>query len=413
MKTGREKPNKKRWSGNQKGVALLITLFAVLIMTFLAVEVSYNTRVELTVGASQLDRLKAYYLARSGVQISLLRVALYKNVVRRFGAQLGAQKGMLDLIWQFPFAWPPAAPAELSEFDKSEIDEAVKQSYIEGSFLTTIEGEGAKIDINDLGSPSETLRKAVAAQLVLIIQNRLDAEDEWARNNRDLKVEELVNNIIDWVDENKESINGGAEDSPYARTDPPIIPPNRPMKTLEELHMVAGITDEVFNLLAPRVTVYGTKGINVNLAGKEVLKSLDPQMKDEIVDKILERRNDPNQGPFGNANEFVEFIRPLGINTETFNKKPEIPLLFDAEYNFRIRSTGIYKRAQREIIAIAYDFDKVKGQLFSLLPTPTPTPPPPGGAAGATPSPTPTPGGGDTAGPGNSGPPAIVFWQEF
>ena len=44
--------------------------------------------------------------------------------------------------------------------------------------------------------------------------------------------------------------------------------------------------DEFYDLLEPRVTIYGMKGINPNLANKEVLKSLDPGMTDEAIAAI-------------------------------------------------------------------------------------------------------------------------------
>jgi general secretion pathway protein K len=398
---------------NERGVALIITLFSIMVMTFLAFEISYNARVEMAVGASNLDRLRAYYLAKSGVQLSILRLSAYKTAVQRFGAQLGPNKSALDMIWQFPFAWPPSLPEEASSFDKDAVKKAIKESYIDGAFASTIEVEGAKIDVNDLASPSERLRDSVMAQLAQILQNRLDADDDWARENRDLRVQEIINNIADWVDENADSLNGGAESAYYSKTEPPITPPNRPMKTLAELHMVAGITDDLYNILAPRLTVYGSKGINVNFANAEVLSSIDKQITAEVAAAIIARRGDPNQGgPYKDLDDFKTFIQGKGVNVATFNQKPEIPLLFDAEYNFRIRSTGVYKRAQREIIAIVYDFDKVKGQLSLLMATPTPTATPatPGGPATPTPTATPTATPGQQ---GSSGPPQIIFWQEF
>jgi general secretion pathway protein K len=74
--------------------------------------------------------------------------------------------------------------------------------------------------------------------------------------------------------------------------------PNRPFKTMEELHMVAGMTDEIYEILTPQITLYGVKGINVNQAESDVLMSLfsnfDPEQAKEVVREILKRRNDPD-----------------------------------------------------------------------------------------------------------------------
>jgi general secretion pathway protein K len=411
---GKEKIKRK----NEKGVALLITLFAITIMTFLAVEIAYNTHVEMRVGAAQVDRLKAYYLAKSGIQLSLLRINAYKIVSSKFGAALGANKSDLDLIWKFPFAWPPIVPDEESDLDKEQIKAVVKKSTIDGAFVATIDTEAGKIDINDLNSPSPAIQKATNAELVLMIQNRLNIDDTWARNHRNLKPQEIVNNITDWIDEDNASRNGGSETDYYQDTDPPIKPPNRSMKTIDELHMVAGMTDEIYNVIAPRLTLWGDKGINVNYAPKDVIRSIDPQITDQIGDAIIERRTDESKGPFSDEKDFDTFIQSEGVNLATFNKNPVIAILTEGGTNFRIKSTGIFGKAQREIVAIVYDFDTVKAEIQKNMAAASPTP---GGQGQGTPLPTPigtpagTPGGTPTPGssPSGNGVPQIVFWQEL
>jgi hypothetical protein len=108
-------------------------------------------------------------------------------------------------------------------------------------------------------------------------------------------------------------------------------------------------------------------------------------------------------------------------------EKMSVPLFFGPEHNFRITSTGIYRRAQREIVAIVYDFDKVKGALQTALSAASQTPPQGGTGAGGSPGatqPGTNPGQGNNPGtnPGagtggansqGTGVPQIVFWQEF
>src|ERR1035437_6935027 len=70
-------PNGLHLLKSEKGVALLIALFAMTLMTFIAVEVSYDTSVDYVVAAQQVNRVRAYYAAKSGIEISLLRIMLY------------------------------------------------------------------------------------------------------------------------------------------------------------------------------------------------------------------------------------------------------------------------------------------------------------------------------------------------
>ncbi len=439
---------------NQKGVAILMALAFILLMSFMAVEVSYDTRVEYQIASGDLDRLKAYYNSKAGLEFSLFRIHIYRTAMAQFGNQI-PNPAMLDLIWQFPFTWPPMVPKEALMNVQSDIKDAAKDSILDGGYASTIESEGAKIDINDLGSPAQALRLSVRNQIEQLIRNRLDQDDEWARANRNLDVARLLNFIQDWVsvDASGASANGGTKSSYYKDLkdiDMDRVPPQAPFKTLDELHMVAEMTDEIYNLISPRLTVYGSHGINVNYATKDVLMAIDPQITKEVADEIDKRRKDPALGPFRNLQDFEGFLSSQRVNIQTFNRPSSqqtnlygfnpalqgggggagapggaagagaggnpfltqrVPLIFDQEMNFRIKSTGFFGKTERRIVAIVYDFAKAATRLQAMIPTTTTTtnlqpggPPPPARTtttttqAAATPPPT--------------GKPQIVYWQE-
>ena len=79
---------------NNRGLAILMAVFAMTLMLFIAVEVSYDTSVEYLMAAQQVNRLKAYYAARAGLEISLLRIQIYKKAIAQFGEQLADKKSM-------------------------------------------------------------------------------------------------------------------------------------------------------------------------------------------------------------------------------------------------------------------------------------------------------------------------------
>lgn len=351
---------------NQKGVALLMAMFCVMIMAFLAVELNFDTSVEYILSNKEYHRIKAYEAAKAGVELSLLRIQLFKNVNKQYGSQLKGQESILQMIWSMPFSWPLAIGANTSTVDKDEVQSANKESFMDARYVTQISAEGSKIDINDLDSMSDSLKKATREQLAKIFTQKLENEDdEWAEKNRNFDYEELINNLEDWIDENTESLNGGDEKSRYPNADDDaVVPPNHPFQTMEELKMVDGMREDIFQLLLPHVTVYGTKGINVNQANNEILKSIDAIITDEMATEIINRRNDLQKGgPFKDENDFMNFI---GANQATFNPS-KIPLLFGNEYNFRIKSVGEYQNVTREIIAIVFDVEAVRDQMITIL----------------------------------------------
>ncbi|MEZ0391521.1 MAG: general secretion pathway protein GspK [Pseudobdellovibrionaceae bacterium] len=339
-----------------------------MIITFVVMEILYDTNVEYVINAKSLSRLKAYYAAKSGLEMSLLRLKIYQKVQSQLPKEVaGSQRKMVDLIWQFPFGWPPMIPPEASGVDKDMIKDKIKEATMDASYVTTISDEGSKIDLNDLASPSKTIQEITKKLLVQIFENLRINDEEWARAHEDLRPEEIVNNIIDWVDVDQISINGGDERQGYSEiTSEKPLPPNRAFRTVEELRMVAGVTDEIYNLLKDRVTVYGMRAINPNYAPPEVLKALDSSINDEVLGKITARRNDPDKEPFKTASEFWGFVNSEGGRVSEENQKA-IPLIFDQVSNFRIKSVGEFAGATREIEAVVFDFSSVGSAIAGQM----------------------------------------------
>ncbi|HEX4922697.1 MAG TPA: type II secretion system protein GspK [Bdellovibrionales bacterium] len=402
-----------------------MAIFCVILISFLATEVSFDATAEYLIASEEAKRVQAYYAAKSGVKLSLLRINLYQEVKSTMGemAKQAGQEGLLEMVWQMPFYWPPSAllPEEVSRVDRELISEVEGESLMEGRYRADITSEAAKLDLNDLVSPSKSLAEITRKQLIRLLENKLNADDDWAREYRGLRAEEIVNNIIDWMDADSDGRNSGDEKQPYAELQAgDAIPPNQPLKTLEELHMIEGVTDEIYAYLSPLVTVYGVKGVQVNRAPADILRSIDPQITDEAAKAIIKRRDDKQLGgPFKDEKDFLAFISgpEVGINTASFNQD-KVPLIFDNEFSFRIRSSGeagsSSKPTTREIIAIVYDFDKVKERLGKIVaedkakdnPNPSPSPSPGPGGPGPSPSPSPAPAG-------SKNPPSIVYWVEY
>lgn len=394
---------------NQKGVALLIAIFTMVFIFYLVTEILYESNVEYVVHAQSVNRLKAYYAAKSGLQLSLLRIKVYQQVSKQFGSKAqGPQKKLLDMIWSMPFAWPPVVPDEVDSVDKSMIKEKVKEAQMDATYLTTISDEGSKIDVNDLNSPSKGMREATRALLTQIYQNKIQNDEAWAAKHRDIKFDEIINSITDWETDTPTSLNGGSKQSLYSKYNDPNMPPNRAFRTIDEVRMVVGMTDDIWDLLKDRITVYGMHAINPNYATKEVLMALDASIKPEVADAIITRRNDDNQGGFfASAQDFWEFVNQKGGNV-TPDAQKQIPLVFDAVYNFRIRSVGDFGSSTREITAVTFDLQSMASKIASQIQA---------DAAGTAAS-----GGGSGSGGSNSsatstdplpkGPPRIVYYNE-
>ena len=87
---------------------------------------------------------------------------------------------------------------------------------------------------------------------------------------------QLVENLIDWVDENDTSRSTGLESNDYRVKDLPYQASDQKLASLGELRFVEGFTQDVITALEPHVTVLPVDDarININTTSVEVLASL-------------------------------------------------------------------------------------------------------------------------------------------
>lgn len=403
----------------KKGIALILAISALMLMVYVATEVSRDSLVEYVVNVQELNRIKTYYAARSGMQIALLRVKVFQQV-SRMQLPPGFSR-YTDQIWKFPFAWPLPISAEINSIDKETMQNANKESLMDATYTHTIDDEGTKIDLNDLVSPSKVLQQITKTQLLNIFQQKMDGDDDFRQNYQSVRFEDLVNRIIDWMSDSTTAANGGDKKSAF-RSLGEGYPPNRGFRTIDELRLVPGINDELFALLAPQITIYGMKAINPNTATREVLMALDSGMTAEAVEAAIRKRDDPDQGPFqGDGDKclenFKQYIEQNGANrlTEDFAK---IPMVCDKVVNFRIKSTGIYgegksammKNIETVVMDISRSADQIKAAVAKDKTQDGATP---GGGANPGANPAGPKPGEQKQEPLPKGPPRVVYWTEY
>jgi general secretion pathway protein K len=89
----------------------------------------------------------------------------------------------------------------------------------------------------------------------------------------------LAEPLIDWIDIDSTAQPGGAEDLDYLNLDPSYRAANRALKSVDELRLIKGYTDEVVEKLRPYVVALPNTNaqatpINVNTAPAAVLAAL-------------------------------------------------------------------------------------------------------------------------------------------
>ena len=109
--------------------------------------------------------------------------------------------------------------------------------------------------------------------------------------------------LQDWIDEDTEVREDGAEDESYTLLDPPYRTANRALADSSELLLVRGVSVQDYNTLAFFITALPASGtINVNTASPLLLQSLTDGVASADVERIIAVRSGK---PFEDVDEFV------------------------------------------------------------------------------------------------------------
>ena len=340
----------------QKGAALIAVMAVISTIIIALQSASSNSRIEYAKARNSFVSLSARYNARSAAEISLLRLLIYSEGVKLLKTNPQIEKLVtpyLNLIWSYPFVWPIPISEESSESNKEEIEESVEQSLIKGSYSTAIRAEDGKIDINDLSSPIEHVRNFTYDSLANLINLLIEDNSKLREKYRGSGLTNLINNLSDWTDEDNASQNGGSEDN----IDSNKKPLNRSFFYLGEIKEVPEMTEDLYKLLKPHITVYGVKGVNINLATEEVLISLG--LPEIVAEEVIKRSDlaSPEYSPFSSTDDFCKYLEQRSVGfckrlEESYRSKEIIK--FNTALHFLVETQGKFRNISGRVELMTY-----------------------------------------------------------
>jgi general secretion pathway protein K len=222
-------------------------------------------------------------------------------------------------------------------------------SLDEGSCLITVVEESGKLNINLLQDKNGKLNRTIIDQLLRLI-DLLNKE-----NFGDFHIGyELVPSIIDWIDSDDEVTfllfimheNSGAESDYYSNLTPPYRFKNDSFDTTEQLLLVKGVTQQVFDCLKDFITVRGDGKINVNWASKHIIQSLSENMDPVLAQMIIDRRKIK---PFSSVIELREIP---GMTDGIYQAIEKAVTVSSAEKYYHVISKGTVDELSYTTVAV-------------------------------------------------------------
>jgi general secretion pathway protein K len=223
---------------DSRGVALIMVLWVMAILSVVALEFSFAMRTEITITKNHKEDLQRYAMAEGGVQRAIAEL-IYKHDPRT-----QQMKKTLSLEENLPEQQEWVADGR-----------SYTLPYDQGSCEIRIMSETGKININMV---SESLLRKIIGQLGL--------EGE----TRDV----VVDSILDWRDPNDFYRANGAENDYYLSLEEPYYCKNGNLDSIEELFLIKGVTPDLYH--GKKGTQEGEEGATERVGLKDLFSIYAP-----------------------------------------------------------------------------------------------------------------------------------------
>ncbi len=270
---------------DRSGMALVLTLLAVSFLVAVTVQLGTSVNWQMQAAANQGNIVQLDSMLLSG--LNLARTALLAD----------QQENEFDTAFD-----------DWGEFEQ----EILAAIFSEGTLEIKVTDLSGLLQVNALVLTEEQKKKQEKEQKTKKIRKlKKDPEkiqrDLWKRfllsGNFAIEDEdaaqELIDCLVDWLDEDDDEHENGAERGYYSSRDPSYIPANGPIMFPEELLLVKGWNKKLLygekehSGIIDYLTIAGQDGkININTAPALVLEALHADMTEELAADLVDFRSE-------------------------------------------------------------------------------------------------------------------------
>lgn len=292
--------------GSEKGMALVLTLLIMAMITAMVVEFVYGVYTTNAGLYNWREAQKLSLAAKSGISLTTKIISENQN--------------------RYSYTYPGSVEMPVENILKG----------FSGKVVIRVVDENGKFNLNSLIWPNGTTNETAFNSFIRLLKNlNLD--------------ENIAYRVADWIDRDLEPRRRDSEEGAK----------NDYLDSVDELLLVKGIDSQAYDKLSPLVTVYGIEQvynnlININAASRAVIMSLDDNITEALAERVINYRA---LEPFNGVSDLVRvagFEGPLGQSL--MNK------ITVKASNFRITSVAEEDRIKRVIECVIV----VKGDAFLI-----------------------------------------------
>lgn len=208
---------------SEKGIALLMVLWVLMLLSVIVGEFCFVMRTRINTTRNFKESTQSYYIALAGLNEAILQALMLQmtppnTAVTVEAPGLGRDEDEGPPAWRFNVEMPPVP-------------------FGDGAYTVRMENESGRVNLN-----------LAERDLLRLMLEGLDLDEE----AKDV----IVDSILDWRDSDRNHLLNGAEDDYYQSLPEPYECRDGDFETIGELVRVRGVSPEIFAVLSPCVTVF-------------------------------------------------------------------------------------------------------------------------------------------------------------
>lgn len=380
----------------QEGIALLMVLTSITVLTFLLAEFTFDVNLNKIKIQNRMDLLQARLNAEAGINFALAKLRIYQkgyNLLEKrkeIKEVFGPDK--LEASIKAPFVYPIPIGGDLNIIQRTALADLDKNMLIRGGIQLTMDSVSGFINPNNLSlhkklnqnqqgkvkNPNEdeygqdeggekTFSQLTQELLIETLSSSMEAKKESSEVFEalygDLEPELLVKELTYYVSDPREmdEADKALVDSKFVESG--IFPKHAPLTSVSELYLLPSWKDEIVDLVKDKISVHQVGVIHLNEINESQLKVIFPRMNEDQIKEFFKYRDgDPAEKidprPFKNEAEFKNLIvnNLAVIGSEGYDEriarlKASGLTLGIASKLFRVTSKGTYGKAQYTLLA--------------------------------------------------------------
>lgn len=376
----------KKILSNESGVALLMVSTAIVILSTIMINFTYDTQIHKIQAYNIEDKAKAKLTSEAGLKFAMIRLRLYKEAFnflqKNKSAKDMANQEVINTIWNFPFVYPIPISDQMNQVQKDSLQDFMDSSLLEGGLQLTIQNISNRINLNLLrvslveeakkgnqqGSgqqagaegegetdPAFSVESQLYKAIDFAVRRKAENDEAFANRYMGLDIQRMVDVLVAYLSDQDSTER--RVDNEYLDTD--TEPKYAPMASFSEMYALPLWTDDLVELVMRDFTVHGGLMIDLNKITAQTLRLLIPDLMEEDVEEFFKYKNDPDRPVYFNT---LEQFKKYWVNqanaisekdfNEIFAKFEKQGLKFGPSPTiFQIISEGSMRRASYKLTA--------------------------------------------------------------